>query len=147
MLPQSLGARAEQVAIKKATDSGKDCQTEHNIQERQERPYPRRHRVAIVHEVGIGVSPGARWLPNRYWSVSLARVAPNNLGGLSMFRKCMMLLALAITGEILSLTATNSTLGQVRRDRRVTIRQPAPFVDTVIFYRKKDAPANEVDTM
>ena len=64
-----------------------------------------------------------------------------------MFRKCMMLLALAITGVILSLTATKSTQGQVRRDRRVTIRKPAPFVHTVIFYLKKDAPANEADAI
>ena len=64
-----------------------------------------------------------------------------------MFRKCMMLLVLAITGVILSLTATKSTQGQVRRDRRVTIRKPAPFVHTVIFYLKKDAPANETDTL
>jgi Stress responsive A/B Barrel Domain len=64
-----------------------------------------------------------------------------------MFRKCMMLLALAITGVILSMTAMNPTQGQVRRDRRVTIRKAAPFVHTVIFYLKKDAPANEADAI
>ncbi len=43
-----------------------------------------------------------------------------------MFRKCMMLLPLAITGVILSLTAANSTQGQDL---------------------KKDAPANEADAI
>jgi hypothetical protein len=58
-----------------------------------------------------------------------------------------MLVTLLVAGTILGSLLISPTHGQVRRDRRVTIRKVAPFVHTVVFYLKKDAPATETDAL
>ncbi len=63
-----------------------------------------------------------------------------------MSRKSTMYLALVVAGLILGSALINPMQGQVRRDRRVVVpRKSPPLVHTVIFYLKKDAPANEAD--
>jgi len=61
--------------------------------------------------------------------------------------KCSIFLVLVVTGAVLGSTLVNPTQGQGRRDRRTVIRKPAPFVHTVIFYLKKEAPATEADAL
>jgi len=57
-----------------------------------------------------------------------------------------MYIALVVAGLILGSALINPMQGQVRRDRRVVVpRKSPPLVHTVIFYLKKDAPANEAD--
>ncbi len=63
-----------------------------------------------------------------------------------MSRKSTMYIALVVAGLILGSALINPMQGQVRRDRRVVVpRKSPPLVHTVIFYLKKDAPANEAD--
>ena len=64
-----------------------------------------------------------------------------------MFRKCADWVVLVVIGVILGSLLVGSTQGQIRRDRRIAPRKPAPFVHTVIFSLKKDAPANEADSV
>jgi hypothetical protein len=69
------------------------------------------------------------------------------LEGLLMFRKCTDIIVIGVVGAILAGMLVGYTHGQGRRDRRITVRKPPPFVHTVIFYLKKDAPANEADAI
>ena len=65
-----------------------------------------------------------------------------------MSRKSTMFLVLLMAGVILGSALINPTQGQVRRDRRAVVpRKSPPLVHTVIFYLKKDAPANEADAL
>jgi hypothetical protein len=64
-----------------------------------------------------------------------------------MIRKCSMLLVLVTAGTILGTALIGPSQGQGRRDRRVVPLKSPPFVHTVFFYLKKDAPANEADAL
>jgi hypothetical protein len=64
-----------------------------------------------------------------------------------MSRKSTMFLALLGVGIILSSALISPTQGQGRRDRRTVISRKPPFVHTVIFYLKKEAPGNEADAV
>jgi hypothetical protein len=64
-----------------------------------------------------------------------------------MFRKCTDWVVLLIVGVILGGLVVGTTQGQIRRDRRIAPRGAAPFVHTVVFYLKKDAPANASDAV
>ena len=64
-----------------------------------------------------------------------------------MIRKCSMLILLVMGGIILGSTLVGPIQGQGRRDRRVVPLKSPPFVHTVFFYLKKDAPANEADAL
>jgi hypothetical protein len=76
-----------------------------------------------------------------------------------MFRKCADLVVLAVIAAILGSLLVGSTQGRIlsnqfgferngfRRERKTAPRKPAPFVHTVIFFLKKDAPANEADSV
>ena len=64
-----------------------------------------------------------------------------------MIRKCSMLLALVMAGIVLGTALVGPSQGQGRRDRRVVPLKSPPFVHTVFFYLKKDAPANEADAL
>ena len=62
-----------------------------------------------------------------------------------MLRKCTVFFAFAVVGVILATMLVGSTRGVERKDRKIAVLKPAPFVHTVIFYLKKDAPASEAD--
>src|SRR5690348_4133702 len=64
-----------------------------------------------------------------------------------MLRKCADFLVLAVVGMILTSALVGYTHGQGRRDRKIAVRKPAPFVHTVIFNLKKDAPENATDAI
>src|SRR5437762_1351745 len=73
--------------------------------------------------------------------------AATRKGGIPMFRKCADFLVLAVVGAILAIVLVGYTHGQGRRDRKIAVRKPAPFVHTVIFHLKKDAPENATDAV
>jgi hypothetical protein len=64
-----------------------------------------------------------------------------------MLRKCTDWIVIALVGVILATMLVGYTHGQGRRDRKIAVRKPAPFVHTVIFHLKKDAPENATEAI
>ena len=63
-----------------------------------------------------------------------------------MLRKRFLIVALIVGGTVTIGTLMGSPQAD-KKDRRVRARKPAPFVHSVIFYLKKDAPENEIDAL
>ncbi len=67
-----------------------------------------------------------------------------------MLRRTIVIVTLLVSGTILGGTIIGSIQGQDKKDkkdRKVGVRKAAPFVHSVIFYLKKDAPENEADAL
>lgn len=64
-----------------------------------------------------------------------------------MWRKGFMLIVVLAGGAILGSIFMGPIQGQVRKDRRIAPRKAPSFVHTVYFILKKDAPANEADSL
>src|SRR5712664_592517 len=71
-----------------------------------------------------------------------------SFGGYLMLRRAIMLVLLIVCATTLAVAIIGPSLGEEqKKGRKVAARKAAPFVHSVIFYLKKDAPENEVDAL